>query len=137
VGLRDIAAADLKTIVEDTNDFGWPIKITAPNGSSADLVGLSTDISQTIDPETGQAVSGRTASVTLVIATLETQGIGLPHAVSDPKARPWVIRFDDINGHPHTFRVLEAMPDRAAGCVVCLLDAYKPNAPDIVWPLGS
>lgn len=124
MGLRDIAAADLKTIVENTDDFGWPVTVTSPAGVSVAMVGLSTDISQTIDPDTGQAISGRNASVSLVMSTLLAAfGGELPRGVSD--GVPWVVRFDDIAGAAHTFKVLEALPDRALGCVVCLLDFYK------------
>jgi len=33
--------------------------------------------------------------------------------------------FDDINGHSHTFKVSEAMPDRAIGIVTCMLETYR------------
>lgn len=123
MGLRDIAAADLKTIVENTDDFGWPVTVTKPGGPSVAMVGLSTDISQTIDPDTGQAVSGRAASVTLVMSSLLAAFSELPRGISD--GLPWVVQFDDIAGAAHKFKVREAMPDRALGCVVCLLEFYK------------
>lgn len=128
MGLREIAAADLVTIVENEDDFGWPITVTDPDDLTLSCVGLSTDVSQVIDPETGQAVTGRNASVTLARQTLLDAGLGMPEGISDSTKRPWVIEFDDINGSTHTFKVLEAQHDRALGCVVCLLEAYKPNA---------
>jgi hypothetical protein len=123
MGLRAIAAADLKAIVENTSEFGWPVTVTKPGGPSVAMVGLSTDISQTIDPDTGQAVSGRNASVTLVMSSLLTAFSELPRGVAD--GVPWVVQFDDIAGAAHSFKVLEALPDRAIGCVVCLLEFYK------------
>ena len=125
MGLRETAAADLKLIVENTDDFGWPITVTPPDGPTVPLVGLSTDIAQTIDPETGQAVAGRTASVALAIASLEAAGLGMPRGVADKGSMPWRIEFNDIGGKSHLFKVTEALPDRALGCVVCILEAYK------------
>lgn len=125
MGLRAIAAADLRTIVENLDDFGWPVIVEKPGGLSAALVGLSTDIAQTIDPQTGQAVSGRTASVTFAMASLLAAFSELPRGVSE--GAPWVVVFLDIAGAAHTFKVLEALPDRALGCVVCLLEFYKPS----------
>jgi hypothetical protein len=126
VGLREIAAADLKSIVEDSaGGFGWLIKVTDPDTLEASLVGFSNDVSQTIDPDTGQAVSGRIASVALAIASLTAAGLGLPRGISDKTSKPWIVMFNDIGGTAHTFKVRESMPDRALGIVVCTLEAYR------------
>lgn len=126
MSLRAQAEADLAFIVEDPAGFGWAITVTNPAGTSQALTGLSNDIAQAIDPETGQAVSGRTASVALRIATLETVGLGLPTAVASKSSKPWLVTFDDINGAAHTFKVSEVLPDRAIGVVVCMLQVYHP-----------
>jgi hypothetical protein len=126
VGLREIAATDLVAILENEDDFGWPITITDPDEYTAPLVGFSTDVHEMIDPETGLAVSGRTASVAISIRTLTGAGFAMPRAIADSSSKPWVIVFDDIDGQEHTFKVQEARPDRALGVVVCLLEAYKP-----------
>ncbi len=39
---------------------------------------------------------------------------------------PWVVRFDDINGKPYVFKVVESRPDRTIGVVVCMLESYVP-----------
>lgn len=124
MGLRAQAAVDLVAIVEDADGFGWPITVTDPNGVSGSLVGLSTDIAQAIDPETGLAVAGRSASVALCIASLTTAGLGLPKGIAESTSKPWVVEFDDVNGTAHKFKVSEARPDRAAGLVVCHLESY-------------
>ena len=126
MSLRETAAADNRRIIEDVDGFGWPITITNPSGDTVNMTGLSNDIAQVIDPQTGQALSGRLASVALSIATLEQSGFAIPVGVADSSSKPWVVVFNDINGHEHTFKVIEANPDRALGCVVCTLEAYKP-----------
>lgn len=129
MSLREIAAADNRTILENEDDFGWPITVIDPEESSLEMVGFSNDIAQVIDPQTGQAVSGRLASVALSIATLEENGFEIPKGITDGSSRPWVVTFNDINGHEHTFKITEANPDRTLGCVTCTLETYKFLAP--------
>jgi hypothetical protein len=126
VNLRLQAAADLKTILEDSvAGFGWAIRVTDPGGNSADLTGFSNDVAMMIDPETGIAVSGRTASVALAMASLTAAGLALPRGVADGATAPWLVEFLDINGDSQLFKVTEGMPDRAIGLVTCKLEFYK------------
>ena len=126
MGLRQTAEIDFGTIVEDdVTGFGWPIKGSNPAGVSETITGLSDDISQIIDPDTGQAVSGRLASVALRISALTSARLDLPQGIADAGTKPWIIEFDDINGNPYKFKVSQSNPDRALGLVVCLLELYK------------
>jgi len=126
VNLRELAEMDLGVILEDgATGFGWPITLTDPAGLSNDaLVGFSDDISQTIDPDTGELVAGRLASVVLRISTLLVAGFSVPRGVPDQASKPWVVTFNDINGTAHTFKVRQANPDRALGIVSCILEGY-------------
>lgn len=125
MSLREIAAADLRGIVENADDFGWPITVIKPDGEERDMVGLSTDIGQTIDPETGIAVVGRKASVALTLVSLET--FGMPVAIASSASKPWRVRFHDIGGcEAREYKVSDTMPDRALGVVTLMLEAYKP-----------
>lgn len=127
MGLRDLAENDLSFILEDNiNGFGWPISVTDPNGLSVNLIGTSNDIAQLIDPDTGQAISGRSASVALRISSLQAQGLGLPQGIADTLLKPWLISFNDINGQPYTFKVMQSNPDRMLGIVTCILEIYIP-----------
>ena len=107
MSLRATAETDLSTILEDgTYGFGWPITITDPASTSVALTGFSDDISQIIDPDTGQAVSGRLASVALRISSITASSlVGLPVGIADDTSKPWVIVFNDINGNAFTFKV--------------------------------
>jgi len=125
VGLREIAAADLRIILEDLEGFAWPITISDPNQVSADLLGFSNDISQAIDPQTGQAIAGRFVSVALPIAALTAAGIGMPRGIADSSGKPWVVTFNDVFGNSGTWKVIQANPDRALGIVTCTLEVYK------------
>lgn len=128
MSLRQIAENDLAITLEDgVNGFGWPITVTDPAGLSAPLSGQSQDIAQLIDPDTGQAVSGRLASVTLRISSLTLAGFtSLPRNIEDESLKPWLVAFDDINGSPYIFRVQDSNPDRELGLVTCLLETWQP-----------
>lgn len=124
MSLREQAALDCRAILEDTAGFGWPITVTSPEGLVLAMTGMSTDVSLTVDPQTGMAVSERKASVALSIRTLEEAGLGIPRAVADPKSQPWSIRFADVVGRARDFKVCESHPDRKLGVVTCMLEAY-------------
>ena len=126
MGLRDIAEADLGTILEDgIYGFGWSINITDPDGNTAPLTGFSNDISQLIDPETGQAISGRLVSIAIRISSLTAYGLSLPRGIADAALKPWLVTFDDINGNSYTFKISQSNPDRSIGMVVCLCEFYE------------
>jgi len=123
-----MAEADLATILEDrTGGFGWDITLTDPDGVVyTDLVGMATDISQALDPETGTLVSGHTASVALRISTLKAKGVKeLPQSIADSDLKPWLVSMKDINNLQYVFKVSESRPDRALGIIVCFLEIYK------------
>lgn len=126
MNLRDTAEADLAGILEDdANGFGYPITLTSPDGLAAPLIGFSNDISLLIDPDTGLAISGRSASVALRISSIVAAGYTtLPEAIQVGTLKPWLATFDDINGNSFTFKVSEGNPDRALGIVTCRLEIY-------------
>lgn len=126
MSLRTLAEADLGHILTDgVYGFGWPITLINPAGQEARLTGFSDDISQIIDPDTGQAVSGRLATIALWITEIYQCDFELPVGVHDGAKKPWLSKFDDIHGRPYVFKVQQSNPDRALGLVVCQLEFYK------------
>jgi len=126
MGLRELAQRHNRQITTNqTTGFAWPISITDPDGTTVEVSGFGDDISALIDPETGQAISGRLASIAVNINELADKGLGLPVEIHDKKIKPWVVEFDDINGNPHVFKVEKSNPDRALGMVTCLLEFYE------------
>ena len=112
----------------NTDGFGWPVSVTDPAGLTVSgLMGFSTDVAQLIDPDTGQAVSGRMAAVAIHIASLTEAGFTtLPRGIAESKSKPWVVTFDDINGNSFTFKVQQSNPDRTIGWLSLLLEVYNP-----------
>jgi len=125
MGLREQAEADLGFILEDKDrGFGYEIILTDPSGTVRPLTGFSDDISQIIDPDTGVAVSGRLASVAIRTSTIIAAGLTLPRGVADSGVKPWLVKFNDINGNPFTFKVSQSNPDRAIGLITLMLELY-------------
>lgn len=125
MGLRELAAEDLVAILED-DEFGFAVNITLtdPDANEQELQGFSNDITQIIDPETGQIVSGRLATATLPMASITLTGF--PEGIADASKKPWLVAFDDILGQPYTFKVARANPDRALGLIFLVLELYTP-----------
>lgn len=124
MGLRQELRQDVHRILTDTDGFAWSLVVTDPDGRSASLRGFSTDVSDLIDPETGQAISGRQAEVTISMDSLACCGLGHPVGIADTAGKPWTVRFDDVEGIPWTFKVARSAPDRTAGLILCHLEAY-------------
>jgi hypothetical protein len=128
MALREVAERDMAYIAQgDPTGWRWSIELTDPLGNkSVDMYGLSNDVALFIDPGTGQPVSGRMASVAVRIAEIQAQGlVGFPEAIAETNRNPWIVKFNDINGVPYTFRVVSTEPDRALGLLVCILEIFK------------
>lgn len=121
MGLREQAALDAQAILQDSAmGFGWPLLLTSPLGDSTELTGYTTDVAQTIDPETGQAVAGRRASVAVSLKSLSE----MPRAEASQLRKPWTVTYADSEGVASKWKVIEVLPDRALSVVVLLLESY-------------
>lgn len=125
MGLREQARLDARAILEDASGFTWPVTLTSPAGVASSLHGLTTDVGQTIDPETGQAVAGQRASFAVARAALPA----LPEAIAASNQKPWVVSFADSQGVVSSWKVVEVLPDAALGVVVMILEKYAPADP--------
>ena len=126
MGLRVIAEADLAVLLEDgVHGFGFPITLTDPNGNVKPFTGYTNDISQTVDPDTGQAIIGKVVNVALRLSKIFDAGMTLPQGIADNNSDPWVVTFDDLKGDTSTFKVFDSAPDRTLGIIVLHLSEYK------------
>jgi hypothetical protein len=120
MGLREQAILDARAILEDAGGFTWPFTLTSPLGVVASLSGFTTDVGLTIDPETGQGVAGRRASVAVARSALAE----MPEAVAESTRKPWVATFADSQGEVASWKVVQVLPDRAMGVVVMIVEKY-------------
>lgn len=122
MGLREQARLDARAILEDASGFAWPVTLTSPLGVVVSVTGFTTDVGQSIDPETGQAVAGQRASFSVSRAALPE----LPEAVAERSRKPWLATFADSEGVIGTWKVIEVLPDLMLGVVVLILEVFKP-----------
>ncbi len=102
-----------------------PITVVDPNNRKATINGLAADIGFTINPETGQAVSGQKVSIALPLRALAAAGLGEPVGIADSSSRFWKVTLTMPTGVEHTYKVESTMPDKL-GCIVCFLEHCDP-----------
>jgi hypothetical protein len=117
------ASADTKAILEDSaTGFGVLMTLTNPAGATQEITGQGYDISNTIDPETGQNISQRRVHVALPV---ESFTIGTPIGIASKTSKPWLVEFQlPTWDAPRKFRVDESLPD-AVGVRLCFLDEWE------------
>ena len=131
MSLRDQAEADLAVTLEPPGDFGTPFTLTQPDGfeSATQLFGAANDIGQLIDPDTGQGVSGRHATLTARISTLANAGYtSLPEGIADSSSDPWIVEFAGLATGAQKYKVKETRPDRGLPVVTMVLEFWNEAA---------
>jgi hypothetical protein len=123
MSLANTAHADLIEIIHGY-DFD-DVTVTSPAGATETIKSITNDIFQSVDPGTGQIVSGRVCTVSLLISDLIACGFSELRGVVDSTSRPWVVQTTDVNGRAYKFKVSETHPDNGAGLVLCYLEAYQ------------
>jgi hypothetical protein len=113
-------------ILEDPSGLSnVPITLTSPAGVATIVPGFPTDVSESVDPETGVVVSGHQAAVAISLLALIAAGVEMPTGVVEKSRRPWLVAFTDATGEAHTWKVVEALPDRTVALVRLLLEGYR------------
>lgn len=124
MSLLDQSRADFHSFVSDTSGFSQPCSLTNPDGASGTVQAFCADVYQLVDMGTGEVFAGRQASVSVSFGDMESSGLGDPSGASDTDLKPWVVSFDDARGTAHTFKIVDARPDRTIGAFVCVLESY-------------
>lgn len=125
MSLRETTHAALKEIMNDAEIGGDVITITSPAGVSHDFKSFTNDIFQSIDPGTGQIISGRVCTVSVLISELIAVEFDTIQGIPDETSRPWVAETTDVNGRTYKFKICETHPDNGAGLVLCFLEVYQ------------
>ena len=126
MALRDIANADLREIVNDDDTGGVDCVITDPNGATASFKVFYNDIHQSIDPGTGDIVTGRQSTIAVLINELIDEGFDGIEGVVDSDSKPWLVTISDANGVSYTHKVAESYPDNSIGIMVLMLEIWEP-----------
>ena len=125
MSLRDIANTDLKEIMNDSETGGIDCTLTSPSGSTASFKVLFNDIYQSIDPGTGEIVTGRQSHISVLTDELITEGFDDIRGISDTDSRPWLATITDALGRSSTHKVSESYPDATIGLTVLMLEFYE------------
>lgn len=125
MSLRGEAHLDLIEILHDEDTGGDLVTITSPDGSQEDFRALSNDIHLSIDPGTGDVITGRQASITVAISDLISVGFQDIRGIPDSNSRPWVVTAEDANDVLTNFKVIESHPDRGIGSMTLFLELYE------------
>ncbi len=128
MSIRDLAASDHAAIVQDVaGGFAIPIVVTNPEGVSLSMNGLTTDVGEVVDMQSGMEIAGRRVSVQILTAPLIAAGMGEPRAVMDGNAKPWLVTFANVQGVPRTYKIFDVKPDEIFGSHKCLCEAWQPS----------
>ena len=125
IGMRQVAHNDAELIMKEATGFVWPCTVTSPAGVPVIFSSRTTDIHQTIDAGTGEIITGRIATCTLLIKDLIASSFQTISGVAETTSKPWVIEFDDVGGRSYKFKVSETFPDNTLGLMVCTLEVYS------------
>jgi hypothetical protein len=125
MSLRETTHEVLKEIMNDVEVGGDEITITSPAGLSQTFKSFTNDIFQSVDPGTGQIVSGRVCTISVLISELIAIGFDAIRGIPDENSKPWVVETTDVNDRPYKFKICETHPDNGAGLVLCFLEIYQ------------
>ena len=125
MSLQDAAAKLVRSILENKDQFGIEMTVTDPSGVQAQITGIPTDISQTIDPQTGLLVASRSICVSMPLAAFDEQFSKRPEGVNAKGRRQWLVELK-LQNMPAAvkYAVISTRPD-AIGCVLCFLQIYE------------
>jgi len=125
--LRDLAAADHRSIVEDVaGGFGRALTFIDPSQRMAVVNGFWNDIGQAMDPMTGSMIAATVAFVRVTFGALREAGFGVPLGVTETDKSPWLVEYTDMGGRKHLCKIVEVRKDRSIDAVDCYLASYKP-----------
>jgi hypothetical protein len=125
MSLRGEAHLDLIEIMNDEETGGDLCTITSPAGNFHTFRVFGNDIHLAIDPGTGQYVTGRQSSISVLISDLLAVGFDGIRCIADENSRPWVVDTVDVNGIPGKFKVSESNPDNGSGLNTLFLERYE------------
>lgn len=117
MNLREIANADLTSIIEDTNECGTNFTLVAPSGAKINIIGIIGDIGFLYTLEDG-AVQDRTIDASYRTATLLKETKLVP-------AKGWKVIATTLEGTSYTLSVVRVEPDKTIGMTKLVLAAEK------------
>lgn len=125
MSLFDDAAADFREIINSDIGASLECVITSPDGVINSFKCRMSDISQSIEPGTGDRVSGRRVSISMSLFDLKHEGFESVRGIEKKNEKPWKVEFNNILCDQGTFKVTETAPDYTLGVIVLHLELMK------------
>lgn len=125
MSLFDDAASDWQEILNDDIGATVPCTVTNPSGVSQSFLCRHMDISQQIDPETEEIISGRQVGVSIDLKDLAAVSFDGVCAIEDKKKKPWKVTVANILGTSGTYKVAMTSPDFILGNMLIYLETME------------
>ena len=122
MGLIDQAKADIAQITSNTDDFGVEIRLTAPDGTIANITGLHTKIHLAVNSE-GLPVNSRKAHVSFSETFLA--GYPVRNASGEVNLVNHRIAVKDSTGILKEYQMQQFFQDETIGLITCIIEAYE------------
>lgn len=125
MSLLEQARADANTILETgAGSLSVDAWVIEPGGFGAKIPGMFNDIEQTVDPGTGEFLTGRRISIAMSQQDFYDAGFDqIPRGIADGAKKPWIVSVK-VDCTDQKFKVVKSNPDRTVGVVVCILGLY-------------
>ena len=107
MSIADLAAADMKSIIEDTSGIGTPYTLI-DGEHEYPVVGSFGDIASLVNPATGELIQGRTIEATVMTQTITAAAGKIP-------ARGWRVCKKGSDGQDLILYVQRNEPDNTIG----------------------
>jgi hypothetical protein len=108
MNIRETAAADAKSILEDMNGAGTSFILIDREKTEYPMTGSYGDIGYLLNPATGEAIQGRTIQAAYCMASLEVY-------TSNEPERGWHFKVIDLSGKEIKLFIIKYEPDRTIG----------------------
>lgn len=124
MGLLDQIRQDIKSIVENGDEYGVEITMTAPTSEIAVFNGLHSKHHFAIDGE-GNQVSSKNSHVSFSEATLTELNYPIRNANGEVDLLRHRVDVKDSTGLVKNYIVGTWFPDETVGLITCLLQDYE------------
>lgn len=124
MGLTDTINEDIQQITSDLDGFGVSIKLTAPNDTIIDIVGLTSKHHLGYDTD-GNQVNTKNAHISFSEKFLIDASYPLRNASGEVDLKGHLADVKDSTGVVKKYIIREWFPDETIGLIVCILGDYE------------
>lgn len=124
MGLMDQIRLDVQAILENSNDFGVEITMTAPTLEVAIFTGFASKHHFALDAE-GNQVNSKNSHISFSEATVVALGYPLRNVAGEVSLVRHKVAVKDSTGIVKNYVVGTWFPDETVGLITCLLQDYE------------